>query len=50
MKKIIVGVVLLAGVTAVAFGSFSNKKKNKATKEKKAEKKKKDCKRTCMFS
>jgi hypothetical protein len=50
MKKLIVGIVLLSGVTAVAFASFSNKKKDKAAKEKKTEKKKRDCKKTCMFS
>ena len=49
MKKILVAVVLLAGITAVAFASFNNNKK-KAGIEKKAEKKKKDCSRSCLFS
>ncbi len=48
MKKILVAVVLMAGVTAVAFASFNNNKK-KAGIEKKAEKKK-NCSRYCPFS
>lgn len=49
MKKIIVAVVLLGGVTAVAFASLNTNKK-KAGVEKKMEKKKKHCTRTCSFS
>jgi flagellar basal body-associated protein FliL len=49
MKKLLVAFVLLAGVAAVAFASFSNKKKVNTQTEKKSEKKK-ECKRQCMFS
>lgn len=49
MKKALVVVLLMAGLGAVAFGSFSNKKKANSTTEKKAGKKK-DCSRKCMFS
>lgn len=47
MKKIVVAFVLLAGITAVAFASFSNNKK-KAGIEKKMEKK--NCSHKCPFS
>lgn len=47
MKKVLVAAVLLAGITAVAFASFSNNRK-KADTEKKTEKK--ECKRKCLFS
>lgn len=46
MKKIIVALVLLAGITVVAYASFNNQKK--AGIEKKAGKK--ECTRKCMFS
>jgi hypothetical protein len=50
MKKILIAVVLVAGITAIAFASFTNRKGNKQSIEKKAEKKeKKECKRTCIF-
>ncbi len=45
MKKILVAVVLLAGITVVAFASINNNKK-KAGMEKKAEKKR-ECSHTC---
>ncbi|MEI2739748.1 MAG: hypothetical protein V9F01_13320 [Chitinophagaceae bacterium] len=48
MKKVLVAVVLLAGITAVAFASINNKKK--AGTEQKAEKKKRTCSHTCPFS
>ena len=47
MKKALVAVLLIAGLTAVAFASFNNKKK-KAGIEQKMDKK--ECKRKCMFS
>ena len=47
MKKVLVAVLLIAGLTAVAFASFNNKKK-KARTEQKMEKK--ECKQKCMFS
>jgi hypothetical protein len=47
MKKILVASVLIAGITAVAFASFNNKKK-KASTEQKMEKK--ECKHKCLFS
>ncbi|MEO5948637.1 MAG: hypothetical protein ABIP79_17615 [Chitinophagaceae bacterium] len=47
MKKILIVLVLIAGLTAVAFASFNNNRK-KAHTEKKMEKK--ECKRKCMFS
>ena len=50
MKKLLVAIVLLAGVTAVGSASFSSQKKNGTATEKKTEKKKKDCSRKCMFS
>lgn len=49
MKKFLVAFVLLAGITAVAYASYSSNKK-KAGVEKKAEKKKKSCSHSCMFS
>jgi hypothetical protein len=48
MKKIIVAVILVAGITAVAFASFSTTNKKKTGTEKKMEKK--ECTRKCMFS
>jgi len=45
MKKILIAVLLVAGITAVAFASFTNKNKSA---EKKTEKK--ECKRKCMRS
>ncbi len=50
MKKILVAVVLLGGVTAVAFASLNNNRKKETATEKKMEKKKKQCTRTCSFS
>ena len=47
MKKVLVAVLLIAGLTAVAFASFNNKKK-KVNTEQKMEKK--ECKHKCMFS
>jgi hypothetical protein len=47
MKKIAAVVLLAAGITAVAYASFSNNKK-KAGTEKKTEKK--ECSRKCIFS
>jgi len=56
MKKALVVILLMAGIGAVAFASFSNlstsqtgKKKANSTTEKKTEKKK-ECSRKCMFS
>lgn len=49
MKKLLVAMVLIAGITAVAFASFNNNKK-KAGIEKKAEKKKGECGHTCPYN
>ncbi|HEX7845489.1 MAG TPA: hypothetical protein VF476_06760 [Chitinophagaceae bacterium] len=49
MKKLVIGLALLGGVTAIAFASFSSRKTDKQVVEKKAEKKK-ECKRSCLFS
>lgn len=49
MKKALVVIVLMAGLGAVAFASFSNKKKTDTSAEKKAGKKN-ECSRKCMFS
>lgn len=38
----------MAGIGAVAFASFSNKKKSERSTEKKAEKK--ECSHKCMYS
>lgn len=48
MKRLVVGLVLVAGVAAAAFASFNNNRQ-KADTEKKVEKKK-ECKRSCTFS
>ena len=45
MKKILVAVLLIAGITVVAFASFTNKNKKV---EKKIEKK--ECQHKCMHS
>ncbi len=50
MKKFLVALILLAGVTAVGFAAFSSKKKTGNATEKKTEKKKKECSRKCMYS
>jgi FtsZ-interacting cell division protein ZipA len=50
LKKLLIIVVLIAGITAIAFASFTNRKSNKQQTEKKTDKKEKQCKRTCMFS
>lgn len=49
MKKLLIGLVLLGGVTAIAYASFSSRKNNKQMVEKKMEKKK-ECKKHCIFS
>jgi type II secretory pathway pseudopilin PulG len=50
MKKLLVAIILIAGLAAVAFASFTNNRK-KTTIEKKAEKKenKKTCKHRCAY-
>jgi len=54
MKKTLVAVVLLAGVTAVAFASFNNNRKKAGIENRsddnRMEKKKKECSHTCPFS
>jgi hypothetical protein len=50
MKKLLVALALVGGVTAIAFGSFQNKRTYKQCVEKKMEKKKKCCRYTCPFS
>ena len=50
MKKLLVALALVGGVTAVAFGSFQNKSSYKQAIEKKMEKKKKCWRYTCPFS
>ena len=50
MKKLLFGLVLAGGITAVAYAaSLNNRKDSKQTTEKKAEKKK-ECKKHCLFS
>ena len=51
MKRVLIAMVLLGGVTAIAFASLKSTNKKDQT-EKKVEKKekKKECKRTCIFS
>jgi type II secretory pathway component PulJ len=52
MKKILVALVLVAGIGAIAYASLSKNSSNKQAIEKKTDKqeKKKECKKTCMFS
>lgn len=54
MKRVMVALTLVAGITAVAFAALDSSKSTtkKAQTEKKTEKqeKKKECKRTCFFS
>jgi hypothetical protein len=55
MKKLLIVLLLLAGLTAIAFASLSGRKSSKQDKqtiEKKADKpeKKKECRRSCIFS
>jgi sortase (surface protein transpeptidase) len=56
MKKLLIVLLLLAGLTVIAFASLSSRKSNKQSEkqsvEKKVEKqeKKKECRRTCIFS
>ena len=55
MKKLLIVLLLIAGLTVIAFASLTNRKSNKQSKqtiEKKADKpeKKKECKRSCIFS
>ncbi len=49
MKKLLIGLALLGGATAITYASLSNRKDNKQAVEKKVEKKK-ECKRSCIFS
>lgn len=51
MKKLLIALVLLGGITAVAFATLNSSKK-KAKIEKKTEKKerKRECRHTCPFS
>ena len=51
MKKFVIALILVAGVTGIAYAAFdsSGSKKQKMKVEKKAEKKK-ECKRSCIFS
>jgi sortase (surface protein transpeptidase) len=55
MKKLLIVLLLIAGLTVIAFASLTNRKSNKQSKqkiEKKAEKqeKKRECKKSCIFS
>lgn len=55
MKRLLIMLVLLAGIAYVAVASFSNHRKNPASKNKVEKKeasreKKKQCKRSCLFS
>ena len=54
MKKMVVALILAAGVTAITFAALdsSNSSKKKVKTEKKAiqKEKKKECKRSCIFS
>lgn len=55
MKKLLIGLVLAGGITAVAYAaSLSNRKDNKQATEKKSDadrmEKKKECKKRCLFS
>jgi hypothetical protein len=54
MKKMLIGLVLLGAVTGIAYASFSSRKNNKQTTEKKSDsdrmEKKKECKKHCLFS
>jgi uncharacterized alpha/beta hydrolase family protein len=54
MKKVLVAMTLVAGITSVALAALdsSSNSTKKAQTEKKTEKqeKKKECKRTCFFS
>ena len=55
MKKLLIVLLLIAGLTVIAFASLTNRKSNKQSKqtiEKKTEKqeKKKECKKSCIFS
>lgn len=49
MKKLLIGLVLVGGLTAIAYASLSSRKDNKQATEKKMEKKK-ECKKHCIFS
>ena len=55
MKKLLIVLLLIAGLTVIAFASLNGRKSSKQTKqtiEKKVEKpeKKKECRRSCIFS
>lgn len=52
MKKLVVALVLVSGVTAIAFAALDTSSSAKKVKtEKKTEmKKKKECRHTCMYS
>jgi hypothetical protein len=52
MKKLLIALILIAGITAIAFASLTNRRSNKHTTEKKMEKKekKKECRRSCIFN
>ncbi len=53
MKKLLIGLVLLGGITAIAYASLNNNRKSdKQATEKKMDKKekKKECKKRCLFS
>ncbi len=52
MKKLLVALVLAAGVTAIAFAAFdtsASSKKQVKTEKKTETKKKKECRRTCLY-
>lgn len=50
MKRFIVALVLVAGIAAVAYASFSsNKQKNDSEKKMEKKDKKKECKHSCLF-
>ena len=50
MKKMAVALVLLTGITAVAFTSLKTNKKKAAIEKKTEKKEKKQCRHTCPFS
>lgn len=49
MKKLVVALALVGGVTAVAFGSLNYRKPSNQSVEKKMEKKQKRCNHICPF-
>ena len=50
MKKLLIGLALLGGVTAITYASLGSRKEDKKQATEKKVEKKKECRKSCLFS